>query len=153
RGRGGGGGPGARPRSGPGAGLRPPRGPGQRAGGRGGGVRWSGLLRRALPLAGLAFPGALPLLPTRAVARPGGGQSYSGGGSSGGGGGGGGDGGGCAGLLIQLWIEFVFAHPLIGIPLTIVILVLIVKYKGNKGEQHWDSGPSPARLPPRPAAG
>jgi len=112
-------------------------------------VRGSGPLRRALPLAGLVFLALLLLLPAGAAARPGGGQGYSGGGSGGSGGGGGG-GGGCAGFLIQLWFEFVFAHPLIGIPLTIVILIAVVKYnKGKQGEQHWDSSPSAARVPPR----
>src|SRR5215204_6320388 len=75
----------------------------------------------------------LLLLPAVAGARPGGGEGYSGGGDSGGGssgGGGGGDGdGGFIWLLIELWFRFVFRYPLIGIPLTIVIIVFLVKAK------------------------
>jgi len=112
-------------------------------------------LRRLLPLALIAL---LLLLPALAIARPGGGEGYSGGGSSGGGssGGGGGDGdGGFIFLLIELWLRFVFRHPLIGIPLTIVIIVLLVKAKKNGmlGKlQGWDSGPSHQRsmAPPPP---
>jgi hypothetical protein len=93
----------------------------------------------------------LLLLPAAAFARPGGGQGDTGGGgNSGGGGGGGGDAGGFIWLLVELWFRFVFRHPLIGIPLTILILYLLFKAK-KKGlldkAQNWDAGPSHQRHP------
>jgi len=62
----------------------------------------------------------------------GGGGSFGGGGSSGGGGGfsGGGGGGGGFGFLIYLLIRLVVEHPLIGIPL--VLVVLFVMHKGSR---------------------
>ncbi|MEA2693190.1 MAG: hypothetical protein QOJ16_2577 [Acidobacteriota bacterium] len=106
------------------------------------GTRWT--WRRGVPLAALAFL-ALALLPsTAALARPGGGSGYSGGGGSHGGGSGGGSGdGGAIFFLIQLWFELVFRHPLIGIPLTILIVYVLYKWKSSPGEQHWDSRSSP----------
>jgi hypothetical protein len=98
-------------------------------------------LSRALPF--LAFLAVLFFLPVVAAARPGGGQSYSGG-SHGGSGGGGGGGGGCIFLLFQLWIELVFRHPLIGIPLTIVAIAAFISYQKRKGAAGvWDSAPAP----------
>jgi inner membrane protein import complex subunit Tim44-like protein len=105
---------------------------------------------RARPwAAALAFL-LLGLLPAVVLARPGGGQGYSGGGGDGGGGGGGGGGGdgGLIWLLVRLWIEFVIRHPLIGIPLTIVIVVFLVKRR-TRGGLSWDSAPSVPS--PRPA--
>jgi DNA-directed RNA polymerase subunit RPC12/RpoP len=103
---------------------------------------------RVLALAALAL---LLLLPGLAVARPGGGQSYSGGGGHGGGGGGG-DGGGLIWLLLRLWIDFVIAYPQFGIPLTMLILVVVVRRaKRRAGAQSWDTAPALA-APPRPAA-
>jgi hypothetical protein len=96
-------------------------------------------------LALFAFLVLALLLPQAALARPGGGSGYSGGGGHGGGSGGGGGGGGAVFWLIQIWFELVFHHPLIGIPLTIVILYVLYKWKGSPAEQHWDSGPSAAR--------
>jgi len=90
---------------------------------------------------------ALLFLPVLAVARPGGGQSYSGGshgGSSGSGGGGGG--GGCIFLVFQLWLELVFRHPVIGIPLTIAVIAAFISYQKRKGaasSQSWNSAPAP----------
>jgi DNA-directed RNA polymerase subunit RPC12/RpoP len=99
-------------------------------------------------LALLAF-----LVPVLADARPGGGQGYSGGGS-GGSGGGGGD-GGLIFLLIRLLIWLIFSHPLIGIPLTIVLVIGFIRWNKNAqvGRQSWDSAPSrpPAPPPLRPA--
>lgn len=97
----------------------------------------------------------LLLLPAAAFARPGGGEGFSGGGDSGGGGGGD-DGGGCIWLLLELWIRFVFRYPLIGIPLTIVILIVLIRAQKKgllKKFQGWDAGPShqrPAAPPPPP---
>ena len=102
-------------------------------------------LSRALPF--LAFL-ALLFLPIAAEARPGGGQSYSGG--SHGGSGGGGGGGGCIWLLFQLWLDLVIHHPVIGIPLTIVGIVVFLSYQKRKaaaGSQGWDSAPAPAVTP------
>ncbi len=90
---------------------------------------------RALPV--LAFLVAF-LLPVVAFARPGGGQSYS----SGHGGSGGGDGGGCFFLLFELWFNLVIHHPVIGIPLTIILVVVFISYQKRnaaKGSQTWDS--------------
>jgi DNA-directed RNA polymerase subunit RPC12/RpoP len=96
---------------------------------------------------------ALALLdPGAALARPGGGQGYSGGGggSSGGSGGGGGGDGGLIWLLVRLWIELVFRHPVIGIPLTIVIILYLMKRKRGGAALSWDSARSsvPAVPPP-----
>jgi hypothetical protein len=75
------------------------------------------------------------------LARAGGGESYSGGGN--GGSGGGGD-GGLIYLLIRLWLWLLFRHPVIGIPVTIVLVYAFVQYRKKhataKG-QSWDSAP------------
>src|SRR5713226_5630749 len=64
------------------------------------------------------------LFATEALARVGGGGSYGGGGGSGGGGGGG------AGALIYLLIRFLLwltiEHPVIGIPVDIIVIVLVI---------------------------
>jgi hypothetical protein len=72
-----------------------------------------------------------------ALARPGGGQSYSGGGSSSGGGGG--DGGDSSGLVFALlWL--CIEHPAIGIPLVfIVIIVAIVRAAMRTKMQAWST--------------
>ncbi len=65
-----------------------------------------------------------------AFARVGGGQSYSGGGGGSSGGGGG------AGLVfevIRLLFWLTFAHPLIGIPVDIVIVIVIVRWRSASG--------------------
>jgi predicted lipid-binding transport protein (Tim44 family) len=80
-----------------------------------------------------------------AFARAGGGQSYSGGSS----GSGGGDGGGLIFLLIRLLFWLIFHHPLIGIPLTIVLVYVFIQYQkrtGAAGTQNWNSAPS--KVPP-----
>jgi len=80
-------------------------------------------LRQSLFMA-LAVGISVLLTNADALARVGGGQSYGGGGSSGGGGGGGG-----AGALIYLLIRFLLwltiEHPLIGIPVDILVIVAI----------------------------
>ena len=73
---------------------------------------------------------AFLLLPAAAFARAGGGQSYSGGSS---GGGGGGDGGGLIFLVIRLLFWLIFHHPLIGIPLTIVLVYAFIQYQKRTG--------------------
>jgi predicted nucleic acid-binding Zn ribbon protein len=63
-----------------------------------------------------------------AFARAGGGEGYGGGGDDGGGGGGGGGGG--IGWLIYFWIRFCFEYPYVGLPITVVALVVV--YHGHK---------------------
>jgi DNA-directed RNA polymerase subunit RPC12/RpoP len=105
-------------------------------------------LRGLLPWMGFLL---LLLEPAMAFARAGGGQSYSGGGSSGSGGGGGD--GGLIWLLIRLWFWLLFHHPVIGVPLTIVLIYAFVQYQKRhataKG-QSWDS--APPKEPPAPQA-
>jgi ribosomal protein L24E len=68
---------------------------------------------------------AAALLAADAFARVGGGQGYGGGGGSGGGGGGGG-----AGALVYLLVRFLiwltFEHPVIGIPVDIIVIGAVV---------------------------
>jgi predicted lipid-binding transport protein (Tim44 family)/DNA-directed RNA polymerase subunit RPC12/RpoP len=93
---------------------------------------------------------ALLLLPALAFARPGGGEGYSGGGDGGGGGDGAGE---LVFFLLRLWFEFVIHYPAIGIPLTIVgILVFLAwnKRRAKAGSQNWDLTPRPAAPPQRP---
>jgi hypothetical protein len=104
-------------------------------------------LRSLLPWTGFLF--LLLLEPAMALARAGGGESYSGGGS--GSGGGGGD-GGLIYLLIRLWIWLLFRHPVIGIPVTIVLVYAFIQYKkkhATAAGQSWDSAPP---QPPAPQA-
>jgi predicted lipid-binding transport protein (Tim44 family) len=79
-----------------------------------------------------------------AFARVGGGGGYSGGG----GGGGGGEGGG-AGLLfalIRLLLWLVFAHPVVGIPL-VVLIVIVVSRMARSGALPRSVGESPTVYP------
>src|SRR5437870_2603569 len=80
------------------------------------------LLKRCLILGSVIVLGAA-LFATQALARVGGGQSYGGGGSHGGGGGG-------AGALIYLLIRFLLwltiEHPVIGIPVDIIVIALLI---------------------------
>jgi Tim44-like domain len=75
-------------------------------------------------LTALAVGIAVLLTNADALARVGGGQSYGGGGGSGGGGGGGG-----SGALIYLLIRFLLwltiEHPVIGIPVDIIVIIAI----------------------------
>lgn len=103
-------------------------------------MRWRLLVLLLIPL--LLLPAG------SAVARPGGGEGYSGGGDSGGGGGGGDD-GGLVWLLVELWFRFVFRHPLIGIPLTILIIVFLVRAKKKGQLPNWDTATA-RRLPAAP---
>ena len=78
-----------------------------------------------------------------ALARVGGGGGYSGGG-----GGGGGD-GGDAGLifaLIRLLLWLVFAHPVIGIPLLIVIVIVVFRM-AKSGALSRSVGENPTVIP------
>ncbi len=83
---------------------------------------------------GMILFGAVILACDLALARAGGGEGFSsgGGGYSGGSGfSGGGDGGGGGGLFIYFLLRLVFQHPLIGIPL--LILVGYIMYRSSQG--------------------
>jgi len=92
------------------------------------------LLKRCLILGAVIVLGAA-LFATQALARVGGGQSYGGGGSHGGGGGGG------AGALVYLLIRFLLwltiEHPVIGIPVDIIVIGLVI---------YWFSRPAKKTL-------
>jgi hypothetical protein len=78
-----------------------------------------------------------------AIARPGGGQSFSGGGGHGGGGGGGGGGDGGAIFELIYWtFRLMIYYPQIGLPILAVVIFLVVRsaYKQHKNKD-WDSGP------------
>lgn len=99
------------------------------------------LQQKILPLFLRISPHLLYLLPLMLVlladtvfARVGGGGRYSGGGSSGGGGGGGGG----AGILIYFLIRLCIEQPLIGIPVTIVVLFFLYK-SGTKANGYNQS--------------
>ena len=72
------------------------------------------------------------------LARVGGGQSYGGGGSGGGGGGGGG-----LGALVYLIIRFLLwltiEHPLIGIPVDIIVIVLVIVWFARSAKKSASS--------------
>src|SRR6185437_5114496 len=74
---------------------------------------------------------ALLLLPAIAFARAGGGEGYHGGG--GGGGHGGGGGGGGDGWIIYYLIQLLFTHPLIGIPVLIIAILIYIKFQNQSG--------------------
>ncbi len=90
-------------------------------------------LKRCLILGSIIVLGAA-LFATEAMARVGGGQSYGGGGSHGGGGGG-------AGALVYLLIRFLLwltiEHPVIGIPVDIIVIGLVI---------YWFSRPAKKTL-------
>jgi len=86
----------------------------------------------ALVLAGAVGLG-IGFVAADALARPGGGQSFSGGRS--GGGGGGGDG---IGVLIQLLLWLILRHPTIGIPLVLLVIgFFVVKAILGQAMQGW----------------
>lgn len=86
---------------------------------------------------GLLAVAALVLVPVLAEGRPGGGQSYGGGG----GGGGGGSGGGGEGDILVLLIWLAVEHPVVGLPLLLIVVVgwIAAKRKGSQVSD-WDSG-------------
>lgn len=112
--------------------------------------RLRGFLSPGLPWLGFLL---LLLAPAAVFARAGGGQSYSGG--SHGGGGGGGGGGGLIWLVIRLWFWLLFNHPVIGVPLTIVLIYAFSRYQkahATAKGQSWDSAPSAQPPAPQPAS-
>ena len=104
---------------------------------------------RALPLVVLGI-----VLAGVAEARVGGGQSYGGGsrGRSSGGGGFSGGGGGGAGDLVGLLIWLCIEHPIIGIPLLIVVIaVMVTKQRAQRGGRRSTGRTArPTRQPRRP---
>ena len=111
-------------------------------------------LASSRPLVLLALALTL-LVALDADARPGGGQGYSGGGSShSGGGGGGGDG---AGIIFELLIRLIIYYPQVGIPLTLIVIIIFVvrarhgaavrKDSFTSSGAHDFTAPTPRRRP------
>ncbi len=74
-----------------------------------------------------------------ALARPGGGHSFSGGSH----GGGGSSGGGGSGALLQILIWLIIEHPQIGIPLAIVVgIVWLVRKVAGSAMKSWSTTPT-----------
>ncbi len=98
--------------------------------------------RRAQVVLAVAAAAGVLLVAAIAFARPGGGNSYSGPSSGGGGGGGGGgDGGGLIGLFVWLAIE----HPIIGVPLLIIVIIgAVVKHWSSSSSKGWATTGAPA---------
>ena len=95
----------------------------------------SGALSRLVALAVL-------LVPALALARPGGGDSYSGGGGHDSGGGGGGGDSAVIGELIFQLIRLCFYYPKVGVPLLLAVCAFVAYgwYQKHKNKD-WDSGP------------
>ena len=81
---------------------------------------------------------AVALLASEALARVGGGQGYGGGGSGGSGGGGGGGLGALVYLLIRFLLWLTIEHPLIGIPVDIIVIAAVI---------YWFAKPSRKTVP------
>lgn len=97
--------------------------------------------RRRIVALSLWVMAALAALASVALARPGGGESFSGGGGHGDGGGGGGD-GGIAFELIYWGFQLVFHYPAIGLPIVaIVIGIVLWSAYQQRQNKDWDSGP------------
>jgi hypothetical protein len=101
-------------------------------------------LHRLLLAAGWALVLALVCVSALALARPGGGDSWSGGGGGGGDSGGGG-GGGDSGAIFQLvWVllNLCIDYPAFGIPLTICVIAFFVFSKmRSPSDVEWNSAP------------
>lgn len=95
----------------------------------------------------LALRGALALvlvgaLAGLALARPGGGESFSGGGGHSSGGSGGGGGGQLAFELVFWILRLVIYYPVIGLPLLgLVIAGVVISARRQHKNKDWDSGP------------
>lgn len=93
--------------------------------------------RRTSRRVAVAVAGALLLVATVALARPGGGHSFSGGFHGGGGHSGGGGG---TGALIEILVWLCIEHPTIGIPLTLVVIAVAVARKvGKSALKSWST--------------
>jgi len=89
-----------------------------------------------IALLGIAF------VTTEAFARVGGGQSYGGGGGSGGGGGGGGI-GALVYLLIRFLLWLTIEHPVIGIPVDILVIALVILWFARGAKKTIAASSSP----------
>jgi hypothetical protein len=90
------------------------------------------------------------LVTSVALARPGGGQSYSGGSRSNGGGSSGGGGGDAGGILFEVLFWLCIEHPSIGIPLTLLIVVgLLVRWAIQRGMKAWSTTPVNVQAVPK----
>jgi hypothetical protein len=102
-------------------------------------LKFSRLLAYAIAACIACF--GIAFLSTEVLARVGGGQSYGGGS----GGGGGGDGGG-AGALVYLLVRFLiwltFEHPLIGIPIDIIVIACVIYWFTRRTKQDIRVTPS-----------
>src|SRR5438046_7606426 len=92
-------------------------------------------------LAAIVFAVGASAFAVEAFARVGGGQSYGGGGHGGGGGGGG------IGALVYLLIRFLLwltiEHPVIGIPVDIIVVILIILWFARSAKKTITSSTSP----------
>ena len=107
------------------------------------------MLRRAILTGGIAV--AALLFTSDVLARVGGGGSYGGGGSGGSGGGGGG-----AGALVYLLVRFLLwltiEHPVIGIPVDIIVIGLVVYWFARPSKQSLSLTSSSLAGAPDPVA-
>ncbi len=90
-----------------------------------------------LLLAGVAASAAL-FLATEVYARVGGGGSYGGGGGSGGGGGDGGGAGALVYLLVRFLLWLTIEHPVIGIPLDIIVIAVVIWWFARPSKRKVD---------------
>jgi hypothetical protein len=109
--------------------------------------------------AGLLVALVVTFIAVAAWARPGGGSSYSGGSSRSSGGSrsssssGSSSGGGDSGALFQLLFFLCIEHPVVGIPLTLIVIgFFVVKSRMNSGQQDWNIGVSDRSSDPPPFA-
>src|SRR5437667_3426103 len=93
-------------------------------------------------LAACAALCAVAFVSTEAFARVGGGQSYGGGGGSGGGGGGGGI-GALVYLLIRFLLWLTIEHPVIGIPVDILVIALVILWFARGAKKTIAASSSP----------
>src|SRR5947207_6658800 len=85
---------------------------------------------------------SVALSATEVLARVGGGGSYGGGGGHGGGGGGGGI-GALVYLLIRFLLWLTIEHPVIGIPVDIIVVILIILWFSRSAKRTISASSSP----------
>src|SRR5438093_6536395 len=93
-------------------------------------------------LAPIVFAAGASAFAAEALARVGGGQSYGGGGGSGGGGGGGGI-GALVYLLIRFLLWLTIEHPVIGIPVDILVIALVILWFARGAKKTIAASSSP----------
>src|SRR6266403_1523024 len=94
---------------------------------------------------------AVVFLASETFARVGGGQSYGGGGGSGSGGGGGG--GALVYLIVRLLLWLTIEHPVIGIPVDIIVIGLVIYRFTRPARQSVSLATSPMVSAPDTVAG